>query len=56
MALLGLGAVDAQRLATCIDIIARAKSIVPAPQAGQVFDASFLPEPHTRIRSLAERD
>ena len=55
-AVLGLGAVDAQRLATCIDIIARAKSIVPAPQAGQVFDASFLPEPHTRIRSLAERD
>jgi NitT/TauT family transport system substrate-binding protein len=53
-ATLGLGAVDAQRLATCIEVIARAKSMAPAPDAQRVFDPSFLPEPDTRIRSLAE--
>jgi len=53
-ATLGLGAVDPVRLATCIEIISRAKGIEP-PEAPRVFDPSFLPDARSRIRALADR-
>jgi NitT/TauT family transport system substrate-binding protein len=50
---LGLGAVDPERLATCIALISRAKGL-PPPAAPAVFNPAFLPDAHTRIRILAQ--
>jgi NitT/TauT family transport system substrate-binding protein len=44
----GYGAVDAQRLAKSIDLIALAHPFKQKPDAGAVFDASFLPSPALR--------
>ncbi len=45
---IGYGAVDAQRFAKSIDLIALAHAFKQKPDAGAVFDASFLPSPALR--------
>jgi NitT/TauT family transport system substrate-binding protein len=44
----GYGAADAQRLAKSVDLIALAYPFKQKPDAGAVFDASFLPSPALR--------
>ena len=44
----GFGAVDAQRFAKSIELIALAYPFKQKPDVGAVFDASFLPSPALR--------
>ncbi|QHI98139.1 ABC transporter substrate-binding protein [Xylophilus rhododendri] len=50
---LGIGAVDTARLATTIELMARAKQLARPPRPEDLFDSRFLPPPSERVRSLA---
>jgi NitT/TauT family transport system substrate-binding protein len=50
---IGLGAVDPQRLATTIELMARSKSLPSTPTPDRLFDDRFLPPLGECLRSLA---
>ncbi len=54
-ATIGIGAIDPARLAEAATLIAGAKSLPSIASPARLFDASFLPPPSDRVRSLAER-
>jgi NitT/TauT family transport system substrate-binding protein len=52
-AVIGIGAVDVQRIATTADLMTRAKSLPATPPVERLFDARFLPPLDQRVRTLA---
>lgn len=49
----GIGAVDGERIAATIAVIARAKPLPSTPPVARIFDDRFLPPLPARVRSLA---
>lgn len=50
---IGIGAVDPVRIATTVDLMARAKGLPARPAAVTLFDDRFLPPLDQRVRTLA---
>ena len=50
---IGIGAVDPDRLAATVALMARAKALLALPPAGRLFDDRFLPPESARVRTLA---
>lgn len=50
---LGIGAIDAARMARAVDTIATAQALARRPGVQELFDDRFLPPAQERVRSLA---